>query len=288
MEVMKKIPEKSIDMILCDLPYEVLDLEWDKRIDGDSLFAEYKRICKQNANVLLFCQIEFAHYLMNAALDSEFSHCLIWQKNNLTRYKSKNYLPASKYEMILVFRLNKYANKNAHSELRKYFMSELEKSGKSIKEIETEIPNKSAHHWFRYSSDFRIPTADNYKRLQEITNCFKRQYQDIEQEFLTEKKNKCTFNAGFISSDILTGALKEKRVHPTQKPVELLKTLIKAYSNPNETVLDNCMGSGSTGVASIETKRKFIGIELSENYFEIAKQRIKNTINEQNQLSFIK
>lgn len=268
------IPDKSIDMVLCDLPYGILDFQWDEVIDGKKLFAEYKRICKQNANVLLFCQIEFAKYLMESTFPSEFSHCLIWYKTNKTRMKSAEKLPLSQYEMILCFRLNKYSNKNQHKELRDYFMEQLAACGLSVKELESLIPNKSAHHWFRYSSDYRIPTEQNYKRLQEITGCFQKPYSEIKQAFLREKNNLCTFNTGVLESDVLYGKLSEKRVHPTQKPVTLLEKLLLAYSNEGDTVLDNCMGSGSTGVACVHTNRQFIGMELDPHYFEIASKRI--------------
>lgn len=272
---MAGIPDGSVDMVLCDLPYGVLDLKWDNIIDGSALFAEYKRVCKQNANVLLFCQMEFAKYLMSSAVPSEFSHCLIWVKKNKTRHLSAKALPMSQYEMVLCFRLNKYANKNSHMRLREYFTSELNRSGKTVKEIEAEIPNRSAHHWFRFSSDFRIPTEGNYKRLQEVTRCFCRPWQEIKDEFMREKKNLCTYN-GKNESDVLNFELSEERVHPTQKPVDMLEYLIKTYSNEGETVLDNCMGSGSTGVACVNTGRDFIGIELDPDYFRIAERRIKD------------
>lgn len=276
LEVMKQIPDGSIDMVLCDLPYGILDFQWDTVIDGKKLFAEYKRICKQNANVLLFCQIEFAKYLMESTFSSEFSHCLIWNKSNKTRMKSAKNLPLSQYEMILCFRLNKYSNKNQHKELRDYFMEQLSICGFSVKELELLIPNKSAHHWFRYSSDYRIPTEQNYKRLQEITGCFQKPYSDIKQTFLHEKNNLCTFNTGVLESDVLYGKVSGKRVHPTQKPVALLEQLLLAYSNEGDTILDNCMGSGSTGVACINLNRNFIGIELKQEYFNIATERINN------------
>ena len=283
LELMKDIPDKSIDMILCDLPYGVTDFEWDKIINGKLLFQEYKRICKQNANVLLFCQIEFAKYLMESTFTSEFSHCLIWEKPNMTRYKSRKQLPLSQYEMILCFRLNKYSNKCNHKKLRDYFMQELKKSGYSIVQLENEIPNRAAHHWFRYSSDYRIPTEKNYIRLQEITKCFQKPYSQIKDLFLQEKNNFCTFNASYLVSDILHATQDKARIHPTQKPVALLEKLILAYSNQGETVLDNCMGSGSTGIACINTNRDFIGIELDDNYFDLAKKRIEEHLN-QNQL----
>lgn len=275
LELMAGIPDGSVDMVLCDLPYGVLDLEWDNIIDAPALFAEYKRICKQNANVLLFCQIEFAKHLMSSAVPSEFSHCLIWVKKNKTRHLSAKTLPMSQYEMVLCFRLNKYANKNSHMRLREYFISELNRSGKTVKEIEAEIPNRSANHWFRFSSDFRIPTEENYKRLQEVTGCFSQPYQEIKDEFMREKNNLCTYN-GKNESDVLYFELSEERVHPTQKPVDMLEYLIKTYTNEGETVLDNCMGSGSTGVACVNTGRDFIGIELDPDYFNIAEGRIKD------------
>lgn len=278
LELMKYIPDGSVDMILCDLPYGVTEYEWDKIINGKQLFEQYKRICKQNANVILFCQIEFAKYLMDSTFPSEFSHCLIWLKDNKTRHLSTKKLPMSQYEMILVFRLNKYANKNSHIRLRHYFTDELKKSGKTVKEIENEIPNYSAHHWFRFSSDFRIPTKKNYKRLQEITGCFSRSYDEIKSEFLKEKNNECDYN-GNSESDVLRFPFNDKRHHPTQKPVSLLEYLIKTYSNEGDTVLDNCMGSGSTGVACVNTGRDFIGIELDGGYFEIAKSRIEEAYN---------
>lgn len=279
LECMKMIPDKSIDMILCDLPYGILDFQWDEVINGKKLFAEYKRISKQNANVLLFCQIKFAKYLMESTFASEFSHCLIWNKSNKTRMKSSKNLPPSQYEMILCFRLNKYSNKNQHKELRDYFMEQLAICGFSVKELKLLIPNRSAHHWFTYLNDYRIPTEQNYKRLQEITGCFQKPYSEIRQMFLREKNNLCTFNTGVLESDVLYGKLSEKRVHPTQKPVALLEKLLLAYSNEGDTVLDNCMGSGSTGVACANTNRDFIGIELDSHYFSIAKQRINEAIN---------
>lgn len=287
MEMMKQIPKGSIDMVLCDLPYGVLDLEWDKRIDGKKLFAEYKRVCKQNANVLLFCQIEFAKYLMDSTYESEFSHCLIWVKNNKTRAKSSKQLPLSQYEMIMCFRVNKYSNKYAHQKLREYFMNELNKSGWSVSELEEAIPNRSAHHWFRYSSDYRIPTEKSYKRLQEITGCFKKPYEAVKKEFMKEKNNLCTYNNGILKSDCLHGCLNESRVHPTQKPVELLENLILAYSNEGDTILDNCMGSGSTGVACLNTNRNFIGIEINNEYFRIAKNRILGERQTQTKMEFL-
>lgn len=277
LELLKGIKDGSVDMVLSDLPYGVTDNEWDNRIDANALFREYRRVCKQNANVLLFAQIAFAKYLMECAHESEFSHCLIWAKNNVTRSKSAAKLPLSSYEMICVFRVNKYGNKGKHKDLRDYFVKELSRCGKTVEQIECEIPNYSAHHWFRYSSDYRIPTESNYKRLQEVTGCFQRPYDDVKSEFTSEKNNLCTYNR-VITRDIVQSPLTETRVHPTQKPVNLLEQLIETYSNEGDAILDNTMGSGSTGVACINTGRKFIGMEINPGYFEVAKRRVEEAL----------
>lgn len=277
LELMKDIPDSSVDLVLCDLPYAVTDFSWDVIIPCDKLFAEYRRILKQNANIVLFCQQPFTTTLINGAFKTEFSHSLIWKKNKKTRAKSSKTVPLSSYEEIIVFRVNKVGNKSRHKRLREYFTGELAKCGYSVKELEELIPNRSAHHWFRFSSDFRIPTEWNYKRLQEITGCFPEPYERIRKEFEEERKNFCTYNPQGENCNVLFYNVpsQKERQHPTQKPVDLLEHLILSYSNDGETVLDNCMGSGSTGVACVNTNRRFIGIELDEGYFNIAKKRIE-------------
>lgn len=277
LEQMKKIPDGSVGMILCDLPYAVTDFSWDVIIPTKQLFSEYRRVLKQNANVVLFCQQPFTTELINGAYKSEFSHSLVWKKNTKTRAKNSKTVPLSSYEEILVFRVNKVGNKNRHKRLREYFTGELEKCGYSVKELEELIPNRSADHWFRFSSDFRIPTAENYKRLQEITGRFNETYESIRTEFDCERKNQCTYNPQGENCNVLFFNVPspKKRIHPTQKPVDLLEYLICTYSNVEDTVLDNCMGSGSTGVACISTGRSFIGIEKDPYYFQIAKSRIE-------------
>jgi DNA modification methylase len=282
LEIMKTIPTASVDMVLCDLPYAVTDFSWDVIIPCDKLFAEYRRILKQNANIVLFCQQPFTTTLINGVFKTEFSHSLIWKKNNKTRAKSSKTVPLSSYEEAVVFRVNKVGNKSRHKRLREYFTGELAKCGYSVKELEEMIPNRSAHHWFRFSSDFRIPTERNYKRLQEITGRFSEPYEIIRKEFDEERKNFCTYNPQGENCNVLfyNVPTPKERKHPTQKPVDLLEHLILSYSNEGETVIDNCMGSGSCGVACVNTGRKFIGIELDKDYFNIAKERIEKSIRE--------
>lgn len=287
LEVMREIPAGSVDCVICDLPYAVTDFDWDVIIPTEKLFAEYRRVCKQNANVVLFCQQPFTTAPMTGVYKSEFSHSLVWKKNTKTRAKSSKHVPMSCYEEILVFRINKVGNKNRHTRLREYFTGELTASGFTVKELEDLIPNRSAHHWFRFSSDFRLPTEQNYTRLQEITGRFPEAYSAIRAEFDAERRNLCTYNPIEENVNVLEFDVPShrERAHPTQKPVDLLEHLIRAYSNEGDLILDNCMGSGSTGCAAVRQNRNFIGIELDPGYFRIAEGRISAA--QDTQMSFI-
>ncbi len=279
LEVMKKIPDKHIGTVICDLPYGVTDHSWDVVIPPEKLFAEYRRVCKQNANIVLFCQQPFTTNLITSAFKTEFSHMLIWVKDTKTRCKSSKHVPMAQYEEAVVFRINKCGNKERHLELRDYFTQELKKSGMSVLQIEDAIGNKAAHHFFRYSSDFRIPTQDVYQRLQKVTGLFNRPYEGLRKDFDDERQNLCTYNSPQDNTNVIycpTPKGKE-RLHPTQNPVPLLERIITAYSNHGDTVLDNCMGSGTTGVACRNTGRDFIGIELDNTYFNIARESIEGT-----------
>lgn len=165
---MRRIPAGSVDCVICDLPYAVTDFDWDVIIPTEKLFAEYRRVCKQNANVVLFCQQPFTTTLMTGVYKSEFSHSLVWKKNTKTRAKSSKHVPMSCYEEILVFRINKVGNKNRHARLREYFTGELTASGFTVKELEELIPNRSAHHWFRFFIGFS--TANGAKLCQTAGN----------------------------------------------------------------------------------------------------------------------
>ena len=139
LQLLKDIPDGSVDMVLCDLPYAVTDFSWDVIIPCDKLFAEYRRILKQNANIVLFYQKQFNTAIINRAFKTEFSHSLVWKKNNKTRAKSSKTVPLSSYEEIIVFRVNKVGNKSRHKRLREYFTGELAKCGYSVNELDVFI-----------------------------------------------------------------------------------------------------------------------------------------------------
>ena len=226
LEIMKDIPDKSIDMILCDLPYGTTRNKWDSIIPLDKLWNEYERIIKDNGAIVLFSQMPFTAELTHSNLKL-FKYEWIWEKDNGTGFLNAKKMPLKIHENILVFykKLPTY-----NPQMRTGFKPYKCKQG-------------------RHSTNYGL----------------------YEQGHITES------NGERYPIDIIEFK-KDSGLHPTQKPVELLEYLIKTYTNENETVLDNCMGSGSTGVACKRTNRNFIGIELDETYFNIAKERINSIV----------
>jgi site-specific DNA-methyltransferase (adenine-specific) len=239
---MKSIPDRSVDMILCDLPYGTTACKWDTIIPFEPLWEQYNRIIKDESAVVLFGSEPFSSYLRMSNIKS-FKYDLVWQKSKSGSAFTAKYRPVNKHEMISVF----------------------SKGGKKTK----------------YNP--QMTKGEPYKRTHKISEV------DINNHQIGfNRKEVVSVNEGYrYPITILDFPQKWRRqdqVHPTQKPVELLEWLIKSYTNEGELVLDNCMGSGSTGVACLNTNRKFIGIELDEGYFNIAKKRIDETRNEHLQI----
>jgi len=229
---MKSIPDGSVDMILCDLPYGTTQNKWDVIIPFDKLWEQYKRMIKNNGAITLFGSEPFTSLLICSNI-KHFKYNWIWQKNKCTGFLNAKKQPLNDNETISVF-YKKQSNYNPQMTKAE----KIYKRGFVIRDKELSIQQSDNYgeqkSFNQVDSGFRYP-----KRIQYFDNNFTR-----------------------------------KQFHPTQKPVALLEYLIKTYTNENETVLDNCMGSGSTGVACVNTSRKFIGFELDEKYFNIAKERI--------------
>lgn len=226
LELMKDIPNKSIDLILCDLPYGTTHCKWDTVIPFDKLWEQYNRIIKDNGAIVLFGKQPFTSQLINSNLKN-YKYNLIWKKNNHDNplQAKKRFLNIT--EDIVVF----YKQQCCYNPQGLVKVDKITKQGgrgKSMVQASGDRP-------------------DEYK--QEYTN---------------------------YPRNILEFAKDAKNVHPTQKPVALLEYLIKTYTNEGDVVLDNCMGSGSTGVACLNTNREFIGMELDEKYFEIARNRLED------------
>ena len=234
LEVMKSIPDKSIDMILCDLPYGTTRNKWDTVIDLDLLWSQYERIIKDNGAIVLFAQVPFNIILGYSNLKL-LKYEWIWEKEQGTGHLNAKKMPLKSHENIMVFykKPPTYNPQMVGNEVRT-----VKRSG-----------NKSK--------------TTNYGDFIEI---------------------KESTYIGRYPKDIIKFN-KDKGYHPTQKPVALLEYLIKTYTNEGEIVLDNCMGSGSTGVGCINTDRRFLGIELDEGFFNIAKERIEEAVEKKNNSS---
>lgn len=248
LKVMPKIPDKSIDMVLCDLPFGTTSCTWDIIIPFDKLWQQYKRIIKDNGAMVLFGSQPFTSMLVQSNL-SMFREELIWLKNKAGSGLQANQKHIKIHENICVFSPNSRYTYNP----QKWLIAEKEfiTQRKTFKENEY-IGNQI------YGATTRTRKVDTGERNPiSILSC---------RVPFTPQKSKT------YSDDV------DLRLHPTQKPIKLLEYLIKTYTNERNTVLDNCMGSGSTGVACLNTNRKFIGIELDKHYFEVAKGRISKVV----------
>ena len=308
LEVMKDVPDKSVDMILCDLPYGTTDCKWDNVIPFAPLWAQYNRLVKDNGAIVLFAAQPFTTKLIQSNF-ADFKYCWYWKKNTATGHPFAKFQPMRCVEDICVFR-RQGGNEGQYLSLRAYLLTELKKCGLKRAEIDKLLGNTMSSHYFTMGRQFVIPSEKDYKKLQS-TGYFARTYDEIKKEFssarhkreatynpqgliklektIKRKKSKATDTIYDMSTlgkeheqkytnypkNLIEFAKDTERLHPTQKPVALLEYLVKTYTNEGDTVLDNCMGSGSTGVACKNTKRKFIGIELEKNYFDIAESRIR-------------
>ena len=232
---MKKIPDGSVDCIICDLPYEVLNrgnekAQWDCMIPIDPLFKEYWRVAKENAPIILFCQGMFTAKLMMAE-PKNWRYNLIWQKDRPTGFLNAKRMPMRCHEDIAVFYR---ALPTFNPQMRPGF------------------PNHSIGH----------------KHGKPKGNvCYGRYNNEVYSKEMTTEK--------YPISVLFFDKEKERDMHPTQKQVALIQYLIRTYSNEGDTILDNCMGSGTTAIAAIREKRNFIGFELNKEYYDKASKRIK-------------
>ena len=227
---MAKLSDHSIDMVLCDLPYQVTQAKWDVLIPFDKLWQEYKRLIKENGAIVLFSQQPFTSQLVMSN-PKMFRYEIIWNKVRTTGFLNANRMPLKQHENILVF----------YKKLPTYHPQMVNGDKPSHSRGNAGTANNRVYGKFNMVSD-SPSTKTNLKFPTDIY----------------------TFN----------NRVGKGQLHPTQKPVELLEWLIKTYSNEGDVVLDNTMGSGSTGVAAINTNRDFIGIELDKTYFKIAESRI--------------
>jgi len=289
-----QIEDGSVDLILTDLPYgnmknapSTWDKEktkWDLAIDPKNVYEIANRILRKNGKMILFSQEPYTNKMISSStLNVPFSYRAVWEKDNFANALGCNKNMVMFTEDILVFCKPEDIGRNHN--LISYFKQEQSKLGKNQKEINTILGNNMGGHYFTNGTQFRFPKKEDYCKLQE-TGFFKKSFAEISE---INNKYASTFNlweGNKYKSNILKYKKDYDGFHPTQKPVLLLEDLIKTFSNENDLVVDLTMGSGSTGVACVNTNRKFIGIEIDDKYFEIAEKRI-NDAQIQTKLSFI-
>lgn len=236
LELMNKIPDKSIDMILCDLPYGTTKNKWDSVLPFDKMWEQYDRIIKENGCIALFADGMFMSDLMQSN-KKLWRYNLVWDKELISGFLNANRMPLRSHEEICIF----------YKKLPTYNPQFTD--GEPLHGMGTKFSQEKNKN-------------NNYGNFDSCNNPSAKRTGD------TKKYPKSIVKFPRPASCVM--------IHPTQKPVELLEWLIKTYTNENDFVLDNCMGSGSTGVAAVGINRNFIGMELEEKYFNIAKERIES------------
>jgi len=230
LEVMKDIPDKSVDMILCDLPYGITSAKWDSEINLDLLWLEYKRVLKENGIICLNASQPFTSKLVSSNFEM-FKHEWIWIKNRGSNFANTVREPMKEHESILIF-ANKKWNYNKQ-------MQERAESGKARANYLVEHNNKDREVYRKFEG---------------------RKHHQISKLRVPSSWQKFNIEVG---------------LHPTQKPVALFEYLIKTYTNEGNLVLDNCAGSGTTGVACKNLNRNFILIEKEEKYIKVIEERLE-------------
>lgn len=248
LEIMRNIDDKSIDMILCDLPYGTTHCKWDVIIPFERLWEHYKRIIKDNGAILLFGNEPFSSALRLSNL-MWYKYDWYWQKDKGANFLFGNRQPLKNIEIVSVFykkqptyNPQKTINPNGVSTM--HLSPNPSKISQNVKDVmgedwkETPMDSSQNYHGKTYEPDKLLPKQLIY--------------------FTRDQRG---------------------RLHPTQKPVALCEYLIKTYTNEGDTVLDNCIGGGTTAFACLKVNRHFIGIELDEKYCNIAKERIGYSAN---------
>jgi len=235
LQEMQNIPDKSIDAIICDLPYGTTACKWDTIIPFDKLWEQYNRIAKDDCAIILTASQPFTTVLINSNFDM-FKYCMVWEKDRPNGIGNANKLPMRYHEDVGVF----------YNKRPKYTKQYTTRSEGGLNRVK-----------YKVQSGFKDTDVNNHKLgLKEIS-------------------------VKYDDKKILGSVIKVKKdspsllQHPTQKPVELIEILVRMFTNANDTILDNTMGSGTTAIACMNTNRNFIGIELDEHYFAIAKKRVE-------------
>ncbi len=310
LELLPTIADKSVDMILCDLPYGTTACEWDSIIDMGRLWQEYERVIKDNGNIILTSQGMFTADLMTFKR-TWFNHDYVWIKNTHSNFALTGIQPHRIFENVLVFRPPRKddIDRAFNLELRAYFTKVNSFIGLNRSQIGNVLGHMGYHHSYGVKgSQFALCTRETY---QELIEHFKIDEMDgfLSYDTLVSMNPPYTYNHGAtvkkqwittknsFARDMYGGKRDDKEyeskawenypknvlyfdvergLHPTQKPVALFEYLIKTYTNENDVVLDNCAGSGTTAIACINTSRQYICMERDEGYYQKSLERVAN------------
>lgn len=302
---MRKLESGSVDLILTDPPYGTMNgagldgwegnkTAWDSIIDTKYMLNECGRILRSNGKLILFGQEPYTSKLITEAIPLlPFGYRMVWLKDHFANALIAKKAPVSYFEDILIFsKIHPKHDFNGFHPLRPYFQEIMTKINLNKKQIVEKIGQRADHCFRVNSTQFSLCTEKTYDDLIEVFNLREKmelkQFSELKQidnhyrtNLINEMNSKypSIFNLAnneSKKSNVLSYKKDYEGLHPTQKPVELLRDLIRTYSNEGDTVLDFTMGSGSALVACQKENRKGIGIELDEKYFEIAKQRINS------------
>jgi DNA modification methylase len=243
LEVMQQIKTGSVDIILCDLPYGITECKWDSVIPFEQLWEHYKRVIKKNGAIVLTASQPFTTALISSNLRM-FKYCWVWEKSRGANFSLTGFQPLKVTEDIVVF-----------------------SDGAC-----TFTKNGSNMPYYPQKTKLEKPVKRENRGDRIVSGSV-----GLRKNRLTER----TYSHSTPRSLLYASTDKDGRVHPTQKPVALMEYLIRTYTKEGETVLDNCMGSGTTGVACVNTDRNFIGIEKEQKYFDISCERIETAQRQQ-------
>lgn len=245
LQLMKQIPDRSIDMVLCDPPYGTTGSKWDSVLSYQELWSQYRRIISDSGVIVLFGTEPFATKVRSEALDL-YKYDWIWRKSTVTGFAHARNMPLRDYENIMVF------SKSSIGHMSKLGQKRMPYNPQGLRPcMQKDKSHKNS--LVMHSGTFANTKESHYVRTE---TGFPRMVLNFE-------KNP-----------------KDSKYHLNSKPVSLLEYLIKTYTDKGQYVFDNCMGGGSTGVACVKTDRNFIGMELDPQYFQIAQKRICKALEE--------
>jgi site-specific DNA-methyltransferase (adenine-specific) len=318
LDEMKNIKDKTIDLVLVDLPYGQTSCHWDIQIDLKLMWIELKRIGKDKCQYLFFTTTKYGIEIINSN-KLWFRYDIVWEKTKSVGFLNANHMPLRAHEMIYIFSNagTDDIELNRNIENRAYAKQIFEYINKPRKQIFEEFGNETLDHYFRFkSSQFGLPTVETYNKLITLYNIDKMEGFIKFENLKNDKTDKVIYNpqktkgkpyktqGGKYKNKDMYGKQKgspahenetgdrhpttivkfkgDVGLHRTQKPVLLCEWLLKSFSNEGALVLDFCMGSGTTGAACINTNRNFIGIEKDNDIFKIAQNRLIDILNAKN------